>query len=172
MSLDLSFSESDDAIDIVCPMPVGKRVLFAAIALFPLIAPYELLISIRWTDWLNIPFLFAALISVGALVLSTLLLFAAVAGLEQRIHLDKRSRTLTYARSAPIVPFRSATVSFDAVREVCVVTHSWTDGPNSYSLEIRVDDGRRFPTASIEAREDIERHAARIRNCVFDTGAS
>ncbi len=39
--------EEGNRLEIISPMPMGKRVLFAVLALFPLLAPYQLLIAPR-----------------------------------------------------------------------------------------------------------------------------
>ncbi len=166
----MKFSEANEILEINFAMPASTRLLLAIFGLFPLITPYELLYVIKWTDWRNTPFFFAAIISVGALAISALLFYCAVAGLEQTISVHALSRTLIYTRRAPIYPTRSVTVSFDAVQHIDVVTHTWSDGPDSYSLEVFVKYGRRFSTTSIKSQEDIERYVARVRQYVF--GAS
>ena len=74
-------TDSAGRLDIVSPMARGTRLLFALLALFPLLAPYELIWRVRWTDYMSPFFLIAAIISAGAVTLSALLVFAAVAGL-------------------------------------------------------------------------------------------
>jgi len=52
------------------PMHRGMRIVLGAVALFPLLAPYELLFRTRWESYLNPFFLFFAAISIGALAVS------------------------------------------------------------------------------------------------------
>ena len=68
---------SDNAkhIDIVSPMLWGTRLLFALLALIPLLAPYELILRIQWTDYRHPFFVLAAIISAGAVASSMLLVF-------------------------------------------------------------------------------------------------
>jgi len=84
-------------------MRTGTRVLFAVLALFPLLAPYELIVKVEWESYLHPFFLLAAFISVGATALSAFLVFAAVAGLSSQMVFDARAATFTYSAQAPIV---------------------------------------------------------------------
>ena len=43
----IQISDNEERLDIVYPMPVGTRFLFALLALFPLLAPYELVLRVR-----------------------------------------------------------------------------------------------------------------------------
>jgi hypothetical protein len=62
--------EEDDFIEIQTQIPTGLRVFFAALALFPLLAPYELLLQPDWDGYFTIFFLFSAVISAGAVSIS------------------------------------------------------------------------------------------------------
>ena len=55
--------ERAERLEIRSPMRVGMRVLLAALGLFPLLAPYELLIRIDWEHFMNPLFFLAAFIS-------------------------------------------------------------------------------------------------------------
>lgn len=137
-------------------MPAGRRIFFGVAALVPLLAPYELLFSVRWDTWMHPFFFLAALVSVGALAITGLLLFAAVAGLESQMILDQAQNRFTYSERAPILPTRVHQLPLEAVRAVTVETHNWSDGPPSYSLKISAAGGRSFATASSDSREEIE----------------
>lgn len=142
-------------------MPRGRRVVFGVLAFFPLIAPYELLIRPGWEQWHHPAFLFVAAISLGAVSVSAFLAFAAVAGLEQCMRFDLGSRTLTYRRSAPIVPAASRTWPFEAIERVATVVHTWSDGPDSYSVAVVVS-GRTLTTSSTDSRAEADRYVDRI----------
>ena len=80
--------EREDRLEIRSPMRVGMRILLAALGLFPLLAPYELLIEIDWEHFMNPFFFLAALISAGAMALSAFLFF----GRSRRLELEDRLR--------------------------------------------------------------------------------
>ena len=151
-------------------MPLGRRIVFGVLALFPLIAPYELLIRPDWEQWRHPAFIFVAAISLGAVSVSAFLLFAAVAGLAQRMRFDAGSGMLTYWRSAPVVPTVSRTWPFEAVDRVEVVVNTWSEGPDTYSVAIVVG-GRAITTNSTDSRDDVERYVSRIHE-VLSASAS
>lgn len=153
---DLQVTGTKDRLEIVSPMPAGRRIFFGAAALIPLLAPYELILSVRWTTWLHPFFFLAALISLGALAVTGLLLFAALAGLESRMTFDRENGRFTYWQRALVVPPSTRELPFEEIQGVTVETHDWSDGAPSYSLNVAATGGRRFTTASSSARQDIE----------------
>jgi hypothetical protein len=152
----IQIAESSNGLDILSPMPRGTRILFALLAVFPLIAPYELIWRVQWTDYWTLFFLFAAIISAGALALSAILVFSAVAGLSSRMTFDTASFTLTYAEGAPVVPLRTRVLPLSSVGSVQVRTHDWSDGAPSYALTIRMSDGAAFDSGSSWSHEEID----------------
>lgn len=140
----LRVTESGDRLEITSPMPVGKRLLFAVLALVPLLAPYQLLIAPGWESILNPFFGFAALISLGALAVSGFLVWAAIAGIESTARFDRQRRTLTTVARAPVMPLQARTYSLDDLRAIEVTATEWSDGGPSFSLEIDTADGRAF----------------------------
>ncbi len=149
-------------MDLVSPMPVGRRIMFGLLALFPLLAPYELLLRPQWDDWQHPAFLFVLAIALGAIALSAFLVFAAVAGLEQRMRFDTSARLFTYWRRAPVLPAKSESWSFASIERVVTAVHTWTDGPDSYSVRVVLDDGRELTTGSTDSRVEVDRYVARL----------
>ena len=160
--MELKLIETANRIEIVSPMPVGKRVFFALLSLFPLIAPYELISRIRWNDYFNFFFLFAALVCAGALCLTAFLIFAALAGLESRMVFDKTRGIFTYTARAPVVPKRSREHPIRSIRGLETVTHDWSDGSPSYSLKVLITDSQGFSSSSSWSREEIENRKKHI----------
>ena len=158
----IEVSDNGERLDITSPMPWGKRLLFALLALFPLIAPYELMLRVGWTDYWHPFFALAALISAGAIALSGFFVFAAVAGLSTRMTLDAARATFTYTQVAPVVPKRSEVFPLSSIQSVHVRTHEWSEGSPSYSLTVEMSDGSTFESGSSWSREDIERGKARV----------
>jgi hypothetical protein len=131
-------------------------VILGMLSLFPLLAPYELLWRVQWTNFLNLFFVLAAVISVGAAALSGILIFAAVAGLSSRITLDSARSTFTYSERAPVVRQRTRVLPLSSLQSVQVRTHEWSDGAPSFSLTFRMADGSELNTGSSWMREDVE----------------
>jgi len=148
--------ESADTIEVQALMPIGQRALFAALALIPLIAPYELILRINWQSYLNLFFLLALIISLGATALSAFLIWAAVAGLSSTLKFDKAHRILAYAFGAPIVPWRAQQYPLDALQELRVEKTEWSEGSPSFTLMALLQDGRTLKSASSWSESEIE----------------
>lgn len=160
----LEFTETDGVIDLVSPMPVGRRIMFGLLALIPLLAPYELLLRPQWDDWRHPAFFFVLAIALGAMAVSAFLVFAALAGLEQRMRFDASARLFTYWRRAPVLPARSESWGFASIERVVTAVHTCSDGPDSYSVRVVVEDGRELTTGSTDSRADVDRYVARLND--------
>jgi hypothetical protein len=158
----LNVIETGDTLEVTSPMPVGRRVLFGLLAIFPLLAPYELLLKPGWESILNPFFGFAALISLGALCLSAFLVWAAIAGLESRARFDLPHRTLTTAYWAPVVPLTMRTYSLNDLCAVRIETIEWSEGSPSYSLQIETLDGRTLKFTSEDDQREVEAVRSRV----------
>jgi len=158
----IQISDQAERLDIISHMPWGKRMLFALLALFPMIAPYELLWKIQWTTYWHPFFLLAAFISAGAIALSCFFVFAALARLSSQISLDARRATFTYTEFAPVVPQRTHEYPLSAIESFQVRKYDWSDSSPSYSLEIKLSDGKTFASDSSWNREEIERAIVQV----------
>ena len=154
--------ERAERLEIRSPMRVGMRVLLAALGLFPLLAPYELLIRIDWDHFMNPFFFLAAFVSAGATALSALLFFAAVAGLSSKIVFDRRTATFSYSSEAPVVRRTRQVQPLSDVRSIEVGVRDWSDSAPTYYLVVTVKDGTVFESGSSWSRDEIERIRGRV----------
>lgn len=154
--------ESQEAIEIQSNTPAGLRILFGVLALFPLIAPYELIIRPNWQNYFNVFFLFVAVISFGALGVSLFLVWAAVAGLNSRLKFDRSNGTLTYSAGAPIVPWRTVQCALESLDRLEVEKHDWSEGSPGYSFVAIMVDGKSFKSGASWSREEIETIVKRV----------
>lgn len=143
-------------------MRPGTRILFALLSLIPLMAPYELMVRIKWTDYWHPFFLFAAIVAAGALAVSLFLLFAAVAGLSSRMTFDAARSTFTYTERSVWIRPRTRTFPLSAVQGASIHRHEWSDGDPTFSLAITMSDGATFRSASSFSIEDVEQGKARV----------
>lgn len=148
--------EHPDRLVVVSRTRFGMRLLFALLALFPLLAPYELLLGIRWQSYLHPFFALAAFISLGATALSALLIFAALAGLDSTTTFDATSALVTYTTRAPVVREHSTSVPFERLTRIAVARRDWSDGAPSFYLLIETSDVERLETATSWVREEVE----------------
>jgi hypothetical protein len=152
----------DQRIEIWSPMRPIMRILLALLAIFPLIAPYELIIRVGWQDYINPFFLFSAAISAGAIALSVFLVFTALAGLSSKITLDKPSSTLTHSLEAPVIRRTQQSYPLASIGHVRTVSRDWSDGSPSYHLEISLIDGTMIESGSSWSRGEIDTICAYI----------
>lgn len=117
---------------------------------------------VQWNDYRHPAFVFAAIISAGAVALSVLLVFAAVAGLSSQMTLDSARATFTYSTGAPIVPRRMLVLPLSSLEGVHVRSHEWSDGAPSYTLMVKMSDGATFESGSSWSREDVEHEKGRV----------
>lgn len=160
--MELELLESDDRLELDSPMPPGRRLLFAGLSLVPLLAPYELMVHVRWTSVVHPFFLLAAVISLGAIIVTGFLLFAALAGLESRMVFDRNANRFTYSASAPVVRPWSRDFPIGAIERVETATHEWSDGAPTYSLRVVMTGGEQFTSGSSWSRAEIEGIRARV----------
>lgn len=158
----LEFAETPGRLEVCSPMRTGSRAVFALLALFPLAAPYELLLGVRWKSMLHPFFLLAAFISVGAMALSGFLLFTALAGLSSRMVFDLARGTFTYSATAPAVRVPASVHSISAIRSIEIGSREWSDGAPTYRVRVVLADGIVFETASSWSRAEVERARERI----------
>jgi hypothetical protein len=147
---------SDERLEIRSPMRPGMRVFLALLALFPVIAPYELLVRVDWQHYINPFFFFAAFISAGAIAVSVFFVFAAIAGLSSKIIFDKSGSTLTHFFEAPVVRRTQRIYPLAALTKVETVKRDWSDSSPTYHLEVILEDGTVIESGSSWSRNEIE----------------
>jgi len=156
--------ESHRRLVVHSPMHPGLRVFLALVAIFPLLAPYELIIEPNWESYLNPVFFFVSAISIGALSVSAFFAWAAVAGVSSTLAFDKADKTFCQVAEAPVMRRRRDCFPLRAVRSVEVETHE-LESSTVYSLVVVLEDGSRYTSASSVARseaEDIRDRVARF----------
>jgi hypothetical protein len=158
----INLIEKEDFIEVQSSMPVGQRILFLFISIFPLLAPYQLIIRPKWDSYTNMIFLFCALISTGAVAVSGFFAWAAFAGLNSRLRFDKKYDLITYSCWAPIVPKRLIYSSIKDISKIHIEKHDWSDGSPSYSFVTKTSDGKIFKCGSSWSQGEIEGIISRI----------
>jgi hypothetical protein len=153
-------------LEVRSPMRVGMRVVFALLGLFPLIAPYEVLVRIRWTTYLHPFFALAAVVSLGATALSAFLFFAAAAGLSSGMVFDRATATVRAWSSAPIVRRTERQVPWSRIVGLEVARTDWTDGSPTYRLRVVLADGTALESGSSWSRSEIETIRDRVARFV------
>lgn len=164
--------EREDRLEVRSPMRVGMRILLAALALFPLLAPYELLIKPEWEYYFHPFFLLAASISVGAIALSLFLLFAAIAGLSSNMVFVRSPATFTYSEKTPLTRWARHSHALSEIRSVEVGVREWSDGAPTYHLQVSMADDTSVDSGSSWSRDEIESIRDRVIEFIAATDAA
>ncbi len=154
--------ESRHALAIRSRMPAGQRLLLLAMAAIPLLAPYELLLRPQWQDRFGWAFLFAAAISAGALLVSALLAWCGLAGLDHALEVDRSRGALVYRTGATVVRRRTVRYPLAALASLQVEAREWSEGAPSYVLSAILDDGRALRLGSSFSRQELDTIARRV----------
>ena len=163
----LTVIESENSFEIQSTLPTGQRVIFLLLALFPLIAPYELIIEPDWEYYFNVFFLIALIISVGAMALSAFLVWAAIAGLNSQLRFDKSQGTFSCAEGAPVVRWQTKQFPLEDVASLRIEKQDWSDGSPSYTLLVVTDDGKEFKAGSSWSLKEMEAIRQRASSFLF-----
>lgn len=158
----LRIIECKEIIEIQSYLPVGERVLFILCSIFPLLAPYELIIRPNWQSYLNVFFLFAAVISIGAMTVSAFLVWAAIAGLNSKLKFNRADGIMTYSAGAPIVRWNTQKFPIKDITHLRVDKHSWSDGWPSFSFLAQMADGNTFKCGSSWSKKEIDDIVQRV----------
>lgn len=137
-------------------MSAKARTLFALAGVVPLLAPYELLIRPDWPDMLSIAWVLSALVSLGALVVTALLLGVAVFGLNRRVEFDATGRVVLVTDAHLLRRPRMLKLPFADVAGVEVVCHDWSDGPSTYELRLIPAIGKVVDFGNFTSRKKAE----------------
>jgi hypothetical protein len=154
-------NELDNRLEVEGRLPLAARAILMLFALIPLVAPYELIVKPAWTP-LGLPFLVAAAISIGALVITGLLLFASLAALSFRFRLDKATGFFTHWATAPILRWQRHQGALQTITRMDIQVHDWTDGPPTYSLHVVTAGGPRLQVGSSPSLLEMEEIKRRI----------
>lgn len=151
-----------DCLEIRSPIRPGMRGLLAALALVPLLAPYELLVRVEWEHYLNPFFLFAAAVSAGAVAVSAAFLFAAATGLSSQMVFDRQASTFSYSAKAPVVRRTRQVHPLSDVCDVKVGVRDWSEGAPTYHLAVTMADGTIFESGSSWSHDEIASIRSRV----------
>lgn len=143
------------------PRSALSRPFLFLLGFVPLLAPYELLIRPTWPYGYSIGLLFVVLISAGAVYVSVLFWSAAIWGLNKYACFDAAAQKFTYGYETGATKYREKIIPFAQIEEVRLKTNSWTDGPPSYGMAVKIA-GERMKTLSVPSKEGAERCVSAI----------
>jgi hypothetical protein len=152
----IKVTETEHIFEIQSMMPAGQRIFLFFIALVPLLAPYELIIQPGWEDYFNVFFLFAVLISLGALTMSAAFIWASIAGMNSILRFNRTERCLIHRYGAPIIRWRTEEIFLRELDRLALEVQDWSEGGPSYRLTAILRTGRSINIGSSWSQEEIE----------------
>lgn len=161
-----AISHHENSIEFTNHLPPITRVVFLLGGLFPLYAPYELLIRPSWRAgfW---PFaIFPLLVSAGAIAVSGFFIFAVLFGMSQRIRFDMSAKTITHGSKTALTRYNEKQYPFWDVEEILVKVHSWSDGPATYNISAKIRGELEIEFGGLDSQEDAERYVAILEKTI------
>jgi hypothetical protein len=149
--------EAGGRIEFSSEMPLVARLLILAAGLVPLLAPYELLIKPIWQEF-SLVWVFALLISAGAIATSLLAICVAIFGMSQHIQFDPASHCLTYSFKTAGGRHGEKQYPFSDIETFRVRTHHWSEGPATYNLALKLRATREIEFGRFVVQQDAERY--------------
>ncbi len=147
--------------------PVALRAGLLLISLFPLWGAYDLLFGgVRWNSYFNFFFLFVLVMALGAFALFLGLAAAGIFGMAQKIIINPAKGSVIRNWRNFLPRLHREEYPFNYVRDVEVLTHVWSDGPDSYSLRLHLTSGEDLPIVEMADRKLAHAEAAKIRAAV------
>jgi hypothetical protein len=138
--------------------PLG-RLLLGVLALVPWLAPYELLFKPRWLSPASPMFLFALVISLGAIGVSAMLLMGALLGRSRRIIIERGSDEILEVTDTVLRRRHVRRVPLRTVRGASVMTQSSSDGPDAFFLRLELDGGDVLDTPTCAEKSSLDQVA-------------
>jgi hypothetical protein len=136
--------------------PAARLFLFAA-GLVPLLAPYELIIRPDWTTFASPAFIFALVISAGAISVSVLMLGAAIAGIDDEVRFEPAGREVIHRSRSPVARMRERRYPFDSVASLETEAVQWDSRADTFRLRLVTRDGQTIRFGAFGRRDSAER---------------
>ena len=143
------------------PRSAMSRPLLFLLGFVPLYAPYDLLLRPAGPNGFSIGLLLVVIISAGAVFLSVLLWAAAIWGLNQYARFDANAGVFIYGYETGVTKYGERIIPFAKIEDVSLKIDSWTDGPPSYSVVVKIAR-ERMKTLSAPSKEEAERCVSAI----------
>jgi hypothetical protein len=145
--------------------PVFRFIVFL-VSFFPLLAPYELLVKIRWAGYFNLPFLVSLLFSTIATAFSLFIMFIAFFAQNQYACFELDKATLTYGWSDAVRAYRETVYRFEELSVPELVTHPWSDGPTTYNILVKTRTGAKISFGDFESKGDAQQYRTSLTEII------
>ncbi|MDE1151789.1 MAG: hypothetical protein PW788_04550 [Micavibrio sp.] len=146
------------------PFPVLLRVALAAFGLFTLWGAYDLVVNAAASgSYLSGTFFFLLLMAFVALAVACAFFYAAVFAALQKLVFNAATQQVTRIWRGLSLKAGRQDIPFNYLRDIEVVTETWSDRPETYSLALHLTDGDSIGFAHWIERKPAYAEAARLR---------
>jgi hypothetical protein len=161
-----NIKQSNNKIEFTSHLSLAARALIMIFGLFPLLAPYELLIKPSWNGKINWLMVFLLLISIGAIVLSIFSICTALFGINQSIQINSTNRIITNGYKPGLLRFRQNQYLFSEIEIVQLKVHEWTDGPTTFNIGLKAVGHREIEFGGFATQEEAEKYLSILKEMI------
>lgn len=150
-----TMSVTDSAFETVSHVTLAERIFFGGASLVCFLPVWEFFIrpGINPLQLAMLPFVAIAL---GGASIGFPLLAASLAGGTQSIRIDRGSGMVTWSTVSPLYR-RQRRWRLSDIEEVCVAKNTWSDGPDTHDLILRLRGRKKpVPLRNFARTEDAE----------------
>jgi uncharacterized membrane protein len=151
-----TINQTADKIEFASRLSPLVRVVLFLFGLFPLLAPYELLLKPGWDGSFNLIMLIFLIISLGAISVSFFFIGAAFLGRSQHFQFDGSRRQVIYRFKTALTPFSEERYDFNQIEALQLKATTWESRPDSYDICLIIRDERPLAFGDFPSRPEAE----------------
>ena len=158
--------ESEECFTIQTRMGLGTRIFIGLLGLVPLIAPYDFLVKARWNSYFNFPFLLVLIVSIGAVFMSAMFVYAAAFSMSIKVTLDQRTQVFRHSSEAPTIRNKTEEHPLSHIQRLEVRETNWSDGPPSYALQFVMEGDKVYEVGPFNSLAEVDQTLQRAKRFV------
>ena len=158
--------ESEECFVIQTRVGMGTRVFIGLLGLVPLIAPYDFLVKARWNSYFNFLFLLVLIVSIGAVFMSAMFVYAATFATSIKITLDRRAQAFRHSSEAPTIRNKTEEHPLSHIQRLEVRETNWSDGPPSYNLQFVMEGDKVYEVGPFNSLAEVDQILQRAKRFV------
>jgi hypothetical protein len=144
----------------------GTRIFIGLLGLVPLIAPYDLLVKARWNSYFNFPFLLVLIVSIGAVFIGAMFVFAAAFSMSIKITLDRRTQIFRHSSESPTIRNKTEEHPLSHIQRLEVRETNWSDGPPSYNLQFVMEGNKVYEVGPFNSLAEVDQTRQQVQRFV------
>jgi hypothetical protein len=158
--------ESEECFVIQTRVGRGTRIFIGLLGLVPLIAPYDLLVKARWNSYFNFPFLLVLIVSIGAVFIGAMFVFAAAFSMSIKITLDRRTQIFRHSSESPTIRNKTEEHPLSHIQRLEVRETNWSDGPPSYNLQFVMEGNKVYEVGPFNSLAEVDQTRQQVQRFV------